>query len=154
MARLSARRPQPRAPFPLSHPYTTAGSYPVTVQIRDNYMPAGTFQTVSFTATVATPPALTAVSDQNVVHNTDLPLNFTFSAVCRTPTATRTTSTGATRAGRTTCRPARNVSTDGTGTGTFSGSHTYKHKGTYTVYVTVADAYGVNNTISFLVNVT
>ncbi len=116
-------------------------------------MLAGTFSTVSFTVNVATPPALTAVSDQNVVHNTDLPLNFTFSGMPNTngytyninwgdPSGTNNVQTGA------------NVSTDGTGTGTFSGSHTYKHKGTYTVYVTVADAYGVNNTISFLVNVT
>jgi hypothetical protein len=138
------------SPYSLGHVYTTSGSYTVTVTIADD---DGGTTTKTFTVKVGTPPKVTTVTDKTVGKNVALPLAFAFTGTANTnynysinwgdPSGTNNTQAGS--AG----------STDGSGNGsTPSLSHTYKHKGIYTVYVTITDPITLeSNTISFKVTV-
>jgi PKD repeat protein len=138
----------------IGHAYTSAGSYTVTVTIGDNY---GASSTLQFMVTVGTAPTLT------LSHN-GTPIGPTASASSNVAFGisgqfTEGTASGSFSinwgdpAGNSVSNP--NVQTGSvTGTsGSFAGSHTYKHKGTYTVFVTFTDANGDNVTVSFALTV-
>src|SRR5262249_28338887 len=141
--------PSPGA-ISLTHSYASAGQYTVTVKIRDNYMPAGTFTTLSFTVKVSTAPTLT------VDHGSTAQRNQPFDITGHFPEGTATGSYSINwgdPAGDAVNNPNVQSGTVSGSSGTFMGSHKYKHTGTYTVFVTFTDANGDNITVSFAVMV-
>jgi hypothetical protein len=141
-------------PISISHVYLNAGTYTVTVTIGDNY---GASSVLTFTVIVAQSPTLT-------LSHSGSPIGPTASAskgVAFDLTGLFTESTGAGSwvinwgdpAGDGSGNP--NVQTGNVtgGTGAFTGSHKFKHTGTYTVSVTFTDANGANVTLSFALTV-
>jgi uncharacterized repeat protein (TIGR01451 family) len=130
--------------FQLESPAYTAGVHKVTVTVTDDDGGAGT---MFFYVSVGTPPAITAVGPQTGAKNVELTQGFSFTGTSTTGYTSSINWGDASGAG--------NVQTDSLTTdGTFNGSHTYTHKGTYTVFVTVTDSgTGVSGTISFTVTV-
>src|SRR5206468_9247183 len=134
--------------FTLASPAYTAGDHIVIISVIDD---DGGIGTRSFHVLVGARPVITPAGNQTIAKNTLLSGGFSFTG---TPNSGYTFSinwsdpsgTGNVQAGSTT--------TDGAGSGGFSGSHTYSHKGTYTVFVTVTDALtGISDTMPFQVTV-
>src|SRR5262249_58775521 len=136
--------------FGLASPAYTAGDHTVTVTIKDD---DGGVDIVTFHVKVSSPPKLTAVANQTATKNSPLSLNFSFMAPASTPGYPYSINWGDPSSGTANVQTGGSVTTDPAGQGTFSGSHTYKHKGTYLVYVTVADPDAGSDTISFQVTV-
>jgi hypothetical protein len=134
--------------FSLGHTYAGSGTYTVTLTVADNY---GGSEALTFSVQVLTPPVLSSVTTQSVAHNTPLSLNFSFSDTANTSGYTYSINWGDPGSGTDNTQSGPTSMVNSAGTGTFAGSHTYHHKGTYTVFVTVTDALGENVTISFQV---
>jgi uncharacterized repeat protein (TIGR01451 family) len=141
-------------PISISHVYANAGTYAVTVTIGDNY---GTSSVLTFTVIVAQSPTLT-------LSHGGSPIGPTASAskgVAFDITGLFTESTGtgswvinwgdpAGDSGGNLNVQSGNVTG---GSGNFTGSHKFKHIGTYMVSVTFTDASGANVTQSFALTV-
>jgi hypothetical protein len=141
----------------VSHQYLSAGSYTVTVTIGDNY---GLSTVLTFKVNVAQSPTLALSQNGKPIGTTatgqtNTPFNLTGSFTESTDTGSWVINWGD-PAGTSGSNPnvqTGTVSTPGGGSGTFDGSHTYKHKGTYTVSVTSTDAFGNSVTQSFALTI-
>jgi hypothetical protein len=138
----------------VGHPYQNPGQYTVNVTISDNY---GASSQLSFTVNVATPPTLTLSHNVTPIGptasaSTGVAFGITGNFTDSTPTGSYSINWGD-PAGNSNNNPNLQSGTVTGTSGTFNGSHTYKHKGTYTVYVTFTDAYGNNTTVSFALTV-
>jgi uncharacterized repeat protein (TIGR01451 family) len=134
--------------FSLTSAAYTAGVHQVTVSVTDD---DGGVGTMLFYVSVGTPPAIAAVEPQTGAKNVELTHDFSFTGASNSGYAFSIYWGDASGAGNVQSGAS---TTDGGGNGTFNGSHTYAHKGTYTVFVTVTDSgTGVSSTISFTVTV-
>jgi VCBS repeat-containing protein len=136
--------------FSLASPaYATAGVYTVTVSVTDDDSGAGI---QSFYVNVGVPAvAIAHVEDQTVSKGSLLSMSLPFTG---TPVHGYASSINWGDSGGTGNLEAGSPATNGSGDGTVAGSHTYSHKGTYTVFVTVTDSStGVSHTIAFGVTV-
>jgi hypothetical protein len=140
--------------FSIGHVYANVNQYTVTVTISDNY---GASSVLQFTVNVAALPTLTLSHNGN-------PIGSTAQGQTNTPFAltgsfTESTATGGwvinwgDPAGDSQQNPNVQTGTVSSTSGTFNGSHTYKHKGTYTVSVTFTDAFGDSVTQSFALTI-
>src|SRR5262249_47829520 len=134
--------------FTIGDTFSNPGTYTVTMTVADNY---GGSETWTFLVKVAAPPVLGPVATQTVTHGNPLSLPFSFTDTPNTTGYTYSINWGDPGSGTGNTQTG-SASVGSSGTGTFNGLHMYKHKGTYTVFVTVTDATGVNDTISFQVN--
>jgi hypothetical protein len=138
----------------LSHVYPNAGTYTVTVAIGDNY---GASSALSFTVIVAQSPTLALSHGGSAIGTTASASKGV--AFDLTGLFTESTGTGSwvinwgDPAGDSGGNP--NMQSGGVtgGSGTFTGSHKFKHTGTYVVSVTFTDANGANVTQSFALTV-
>ena len=137
--------------FSLSSPeYTAAAVYTVSVSVRDK---DGGVGTQSFQVSVAMPAVAIDHIDDPAAISKNSPLSATFTF---TGSANRgyTSSINWGDASGVNNLQSDTATTDGTGQGAVSGSHTYAHSGTYKVFVTVTDSVThVSDTKSFTVTV-
>ena len=130
--------------------YTAAAVYTVSVSVRDK---DGGVGTQSFQVSVAMPPVAIDHIDDPAAISKNSPLSATFTF---TGSANRgyTSSINWGDASGVNNLQSDTATTDGTGQGAVSGSHTYARSGTYKVFVTVTDSVThVSDTKSFTVTV-
>jgi hypothetical protein len=133
--------------FSLSNLYEDNGVYTVTVRVRDDDMPVGTFSTATFQVTVNNlAPVLTAPTNQTANEGASTSFNlgsFTDAGVNDNPW-TVNVNWGDTTSG----------SFQVASQGALSRNHTYADNGTFTVTVTVTDKdNAISNAITFQVTV-
>jgi hypothetical protein len=138
----------------VGHTYANPGQYLVTVTIGDNY---GASSVLTFTVNVATPPTLSLSHNGSPIGPTATASNnvaFGISGHFTEGTATGSYSINwGDPAGDSGNNPNVQTGSVSGSSGDFTGSHTFKHKGTYTVTVTFTDAFGDNITVKFALTV-
>jgi VCBS repeat-containing protein len=131
--------------FSLASDAYAPGDHVVTVSVDDG---DGGIDTMSFHVLVGALPAIAAVEALTAV-SSSVSHDFTVTA-----TSNAVHSYSIKWGDGTAAETGSTSLTDGSGSGTFTGSHPYAHKGTYNVFVTVTDSQtGISGTVTFTVTV-